>query len=265
VLSQVPHEPSQQSLSWLQLAPSCPPEVPPHVPSHVPHDWLLQQSESLVQPCPVEAQPQLPLVHAPLQHSSGELQLAPSCEPTCPPQVLSHVPQVTPPQQSLSVVQLPPEPEHGLPHIPPLHVRLPQQSLSLVQLSPVPRHPQVPLPLHTFGAQQSLLLVHAVPEPAQPQVLVLVSQLSAPQQSRLPVQPCPLVAHPHVLFTQSAEQQSDALEHELPSGLHIPPEPPSPVPPVPPLTHVRLVGSQRAAPQQSSSVVQSPPTPAHAG
>lgn len=231
----------------------------------MPHVCPLQQSPSLWQPCPVAAHPHVPSAHVPLQQSSGELQLWPSWEPEAPPHVLSQVPQLAPPQQSLSVVQLPPEPEQGLAQAPLVQTRAPQQSLSLVQVSPVPRHPQVPLPLHTLGAQQSLLLVHAVPDPAQPHVLVLVSQLSAPQQSRLPVQPCPLVAQPHVPFTQSAEQHSDALEQEVPSELQPPPAPPSPLPPVPPSTHVLLEGSHTAAPQQSSEDMQSPPTPAQAG
>jgi hypothetical protein len=169
-----------------------------------------------------------------------------------------------PPQQSLSAEQVPPAPAHALAHAPFVQTSAPQQSLSLAQVSPVPRHPQVPLPLHTFGAQQSALLVQAVPEPAHPQVEVPVSQARAPQQSPLLVQPCPLVAHPHVPFTQRAEQQSDGLEHELPSWVHdVEVVPPSS--PVPPSTHVLLEGSHVYEPQQSSEVVQSPPTPAHAG
>jgi hypothetical protein len=115
-----------------------------------------------------------------------------------------------------------------------------------------------------LGAQQSALLVHAVPEPAHPHVEVPVSQLRAPQQSALPVQPCPLVAQPQVLFTQRPEQQSPAAEHALPSCVHEEPVvPPSLL--VPPSTQVLLDGSHVYEPQQSSDVMQSPPTPAHAG
>ncbi len=185
----MPHEPLQQSLFWAQVAPSCEPEGPPHVLSQVPHVWPLQQSLSPAQPAPVIAQPQVPPAHVPLQQSLGELQLAPSPDPVVPPQVLSHVPQATPPQQSLLLVQVPPASEHGLAHAPLVQTSVPQQSPSLLHASPVPRQPQVPLPLHTFGAQQSALLVQAVPEPAHPHVEVLVSQLRAPQQSPLPVQP----------------------------------------------------------------------------
>jgi hypothetical protein len=119
--------------------------------------------------------------------------------------------------------------------MPPVHTRTPQQSLELVHVSPVPRQPHVPLPLHRLGAQQSLLLEHAVPEPAHPHVEVVESQLSAPQQSRLPVQPSPLDAHPQVLLTHSAEQQSEAVEHDVPSDEH------PPVVPVPPSS--RVLGS----------------------
>jgi hypothetical protein len=265
VLSQVPQVLLQQSLSWLQLEPSCAPDPPPQVLSHVPHVWLSQQSPSLAHVAPAAAQPHVPLAHVPPQQSVSELQLDPSWAPDVPPQVLSQVPHVAPLQQSLSLAQVPPELAHGLAHAPLVHTRVPQQSPSLVHVSPVPRHPQVPLPLHTLGEQQSELLAHAAPEPAQPQVEVPVSQLSAPQQSPLPVQPWPLVAQPHVEFTQSDEQQSPALVHALPSWVQ-PPEPPVPLSsPLPPLTHVLLDGSHVYEPQQSSDVVQSPPTPAHAG
>jgi hypothetical protein len=263
--SHVPQDPLQQSEFWEQAVPSCAPDVPPHVLSQVPHVWPLQQSLSPAHPAPVIAHPHVPLAHVPLQHWSGELQLAPSWNPVAPPQVLSQVPHATPPQQSLSLVQVPPAFEHGLAQAPLVHTRLPQQSPSLAHASPVPRQPQVPLPLHTLGAQQSALLVQAVPEPAHPHVEVPVSQLRAPQQSALPVQPCPLVAQPQVLFTQRPEQQSDAAEQALPSWLHVEPPvvPPSPL--VPPSTQVLLDGSHVYEPQQSSDVMQSPPTPAHAG
>jgi hypothetical protein len=86
VPSQVPHDPLQQSPSLLQLAPSCPPDGPPQVLSHVPH-VALQQSPSVAHPPPLAAQPHVPPAHVPLQHSLAEPQLAPSCEPTAPPQV----------------------------------------------------------------------------------------------------------------------------------------------------------------------------------
>ncbi len=203
--------------------------------------------------------------HNPLQQSLSCTQPSPSCAPDVPPHVLSQVPHATPPQQSLLVVQLPPTSEHWLAHAPLVQTSVPQQSPSLVHASPVPRQPQVPLPLHRFGAQQSALLVQAVPEPAHPHVEVSASQLSAPQQSALPVQPCPLVAQPQVPFTHRAEQQSDAAEQVAPSSLHVVPPTVPPSPPVPPSTQVLLVGSHVYVPQQSSDVVQSPPTPAHAG
>lgn len=229
VASHVPHEPLQQSASLAHPAPSGAPLGPPHVLSQVPHAPP-QQSESLAQLAPAPAQPHVPLAQTPLQQSLAVAQPAPSCAPSCPPQVLSHVPHVSAPQQSLDVEHESPELPHGLPHWPLLHTRMPQQSLLLVQASPVPRQPQVPLPLHTLGAQQSLLDEQAVPEPAQPHVDVPVSQLSAPQQSALLWQPCPPEAQPHVPFTQRPEQHSLALAQLVPSSLHdvVPPSPPEP-------------------------------------
>lgn len=230
VPSHVPHEPLQQSASVPQLAPSGEPLGPPQVLSHVPHASV-QQSDEVAQDPPVAAQPQVPPAQVPLQQSVPVPQLAPSGEPLWPPQVSSHVPQVSE-QQSPSVVQLPPVSEQELPHCPLLlQMRRPQQSLLLLHASPVPRQPHVPLPLHTFGAQQSALVEHEVPEPAHPHVDVPVSQLRAPQQSALPVQPWPLEAHPHVLFTHRPEQQSPAVLHDVPSSLQPVPVPPSsPVP-----------------------------------
>ena len=230
VPSQFPHEPLQQSASAPQLAPSGEPLGPPHVLSQVPQASE-QQSDELAQDPPVAAQPQVPPAHVPLQQSVPVPQLAPSGEPLWPPQVSSHVPQVSE-QQSLSVVQLPPVPEHELAHCPLLlQMSVPQQSALSPHDSPVPRHPHLPALLQTFGAQQSLLLEHDVPEPAHPHVEVPVSQLRAPQQSALPVQPWPLEAHPHVLFTHRPEQQSPAVLHDVPSSLHPMPVPPSsPVP-----------------------------------
>jgi hypothetical protein len=228
VLSHVPHDPEQQSLSCAQVEPSCDPEVPPQVPSHVPHVAPLQQSLLLAHPWPLDAQPHVLFTHWPLQQSVSVEQVSPSCPPDAPPHVPSQLPKSSAPQQSLLLWQLSPSLPHGFAHMPPVHTRTPQQSLESVHVSPDPRQPHVPLPLHTLGAQQSLLLVHAVPEPAHPQVDVVVSQLRAPQQSRLPVQPSPLDAHPHVLLTQSAEQQSEAVEHDVPSDEH------PPVVPVPP-------------------------------
>lgn len=148
-----------------------------------------------------------------------------------------------------------------------MHTSEPQQSLSLVHESPVPRQPQVPWLLHTLGAQQSELLLHDVPAPAHPHVPVLVSQLSEPQQSALLEHPCPFVAHPQVPSRHTPLQQSLPVEHELPSIAQppVPPTPPSPPPPPLLSTHFLLLGSQVYEPQQSSSVLQSPPTPAHAG
>jgi hypothetical protein len=197
-----------------------------------------------------------------LQHSLSLAQLAPLEAPEGPPQVLSHVPQPTPPQQSEALEHEPPGSAHALAHAPFVHTSEPQQSLSFVHVSPVPRQPHVPLPLHTLGAQQSALVVQAVPDPAHPHVDVLVSQLSAPQQSALLPQPWPLVAHPQVPLAQIAEQQSDALEHDVPSALH---ELDPPSPPVPLSTHLLVAVSHVPEPQQSSSVLQSPPTLAQAG
>ncbi len=66
-------------------------------------------------------------------------------------------------------------------------------------------------------------------------------------------------------FTHSAEQQSDAAEHEVPSSLQVVPPTVPPSSPALPSTQVLLDGSHVYEPQQPSEVVQSPPTPAQAG
>jgi hypothetical protein len=247
VPSHVPQVPSQQSESWPQPAPSCPPDAPPQVPSHV---------------------PQLPL-----QHSESWLQLVPSCEPDALPHVPSHVPQL-PLQQSESCPHPSPSWAHWLAHTLELGSQTsePQHDALSVHASPVPRHPHVLLVgSQTFGEQQSLSLLQVSPDPRQPHVEVFGSQSRAPQQSSLPVQPSPLEAHPHVPLTQSCEQHSDAEPHDCPSLVHPPPPLPLSSPPSSPedgATHVRLEESHRYAPQQSVELLagsQSPPSPAHAG
>lgn len=109
-----------------------------------------------------------------------------------------------------------------------MHTSVPQHSPSLLHASPVPRHPHVPWLLHTLGAQQSELLEQDVPAPAHPHVPVFVSQLSAPQQSPLLVQPWPLVAQPQTPFRHTPLQQSEPVEQESPSDAHPPPTPESP-------------------------------------
>jgi len=220
-LSQVPHEPLQHWVSLVQESPSGEPEGPPHVLLQVPH-VPLQQSELVRQPAPDAAQPHVPPVQVPPQQSLSSVHVAPFCAPMAPPQVLSHVPHSSAPQQSVLVAQVLPEFEHGLPHMPPLHTRSPQQSALLVQVSPVPRQPHVPALLQTLGEQQSVLLVHAAPEPEHPHVWVPVSQRSAPQQSPLLAHPWPLDAHPQVPSAHTPVQHSEAVVQRVPSGLHIP-------------------------------------------
>ncbi len=224
VLSHVPQDPPQQSLSWPQLAPSAAPDMPPQVLSHVPQPSPLQQSESIAQVPPLIAQPHVPLAQAPVQQSLSAVQLSPSWAPDMPPQVLSQVPHVGPPQQSLSdwqldpvvhggpqvpllqtkesalqqsasVVQLSPcSPQLGAAQAPLVHTDVPQQSLSSAQVSPVLPQPQVPPLVQMLGAQQSLLAVHEAPEAWHPQVMLVESQVSEPQQSLSAMHPCPLEA-----------------------------------------------------------------------
>lgn len=138
-------------------------------------------------------------------------------------------------------------------------VSVPQQSPSELHELPAAWHAHVLLDeSHRSAPQQSELLAHAWPTPLHAQVLLEGSQSSAPQQSPLDWQPCAARAQPHDPFTHCAEQQSDALVHGSPSSTHAPPPSAPPSPPLPP-PHVKVVWSQRRAPQQSKSVTQSLP------
>jgi hypothetical protein len=224
VLSQVPQLPPQQSLSCEQPSPSAAPDMPPQVLSQVPQAPP-QQSESRLHMSPASAQPHVPLAHTAEQQSVSCEQESPSCAPDTPPQVLSQVPQLVPPQQSLSVWHMDPvlhggpqvpllqtkpssaqqsvstmhvspsTPHEGFAHMPLAHTKVPQQSLSIMQVSPMLAQPHVPA-LQLFGAQQSLLCVHDAPAAAQPQVMALGSQVSPVQQGVAAAHAWPLVAQP---------------------------------------------------------------------
>jgi len=223
-----------------------------------------QQSESTAQVPPLSAQPHIPPAQVPVQQSLPAVQVSPSCAPEVPPQVLSQVPHVEP-QQSLSAWQVAPAPQGGpqtplvhtkasalqqsasvaqvdpwtphagAPQVPLVHRKVPQQSLSCAQAAPLSAQPQVPSDPQMLGAQQSLLAVQVAPEAWQPQVMLVVSQVSAPQQSVSAAQVWPLEAQ-------------------------VPPSPP----PLP-ARQVLLVASQVNPVQHAGAVgSQSPSCPAHA-
>jgi len=137
VLSHTLHEPSQHSLSCAHEAPTPAPEVPPQVLSHVPHVTAPQQSLSSAQPPPAAAHPHVPPAHVPEQQSPSAAHVSPSWLPDLPPQVLSQVPHVGPPQQSESTWHVAPT-LHGGPHTPAVHTKPSalQQSPSFMHASP---------------------------------------------------------------------------------------------------------------------------------
>jgi hypothetical protein len=169
------------------------------------------------------------------------VQLAPNSAPEAPPHVLSQVPHVVEPQQSVSMAQFCPVDAH--PHVLFTHWSL-QQSLFTAHVAPVcapeapphvPSHvpqlwplqqspelwhapptsvhgfAQTPL-LHTSTPQQSLELAHVAPVPRQPHVPVPLHTLGA-QQSLVLLQDAPEPEHPHVdvLVSQASEPQQSPL------------------------------------------------------
>lgn len=164
------------------------------------------------------------------------------------------------PQQSLSNVQLAPWSAQSDAHVFDVGSQrsVPQQSESEEQLSPWLWHAQVPSEPQRSEPQQSELALHELPACWQAQV-PSEPQRRTPQQSLLDPQVEPAKAQPQVPLTHKAEQQSSALLQASPSSVHAPASGDVGS------AHVNDVWSQRRAPQQSSSLRQSPAVPAHAG
>ncbi len=194
-----------------------------------------------------------------------------------PPQVSSQVPQLAPPQQSLSTAQVPPLMAH--PQVPPAQVPVqqslateqlepscapevppqvlsqvpqvapaPQQSLSAWQVAPVLQGgPQAPL-VHTkpSSAQQSVSTVQVAPtSPQEGAPHVPLVQVKVPQQSLSWVQVSPVSAQPHMPALQMlGAQQSLEAVHVAPEAWQV---------------HVMLVASQESEPQQGVLVEQAWP------
>jgi hypothetical protein len=142
----------------------------------------------------------------------------------------------------------------------PTHSRLPQQSEEVPQGCMAFAQPHVLVPgSQVKGPQQSWVLVQSSPTEAQPHMPV-APQTSPPQQMASVPQLWPTPAHAHVPPEQLPEQQSLAAEHGSASSAHA-----GPGSCIESSAQVRAVSSHRSTPQQSESVAQSLPVPAHAG
>jgi hypothetical protein len=255
------------------------------------HDSV-QQSLAVWHGSPVSAQPHVLFTHCDEQHVEASVQPFPSsvqvdCAVAQVDVLVSHTSR---PQQSASLPH--PALSAAQPHVPSTHRleqhseasrhdvpstlhwfthvllvvsqrSVPQQSALDVQSSPAARHPHVLVVVsHNRAPQQSALLEHGLPVSAQAHVLLVASQSRAPQQSALLVHPWKASAQPHVWFTHCDEQHCTAFMQVRPSSRQAPP---SLVPPSAPPVHVKVFWSQSSTPQQSKSVMQSLPWPAHAG
>ena len=126
------------------MSPACEHGLP-QVPLPGSHVRTPQQSSSLPQPSPLQAQPQVPSTHRAEQHSAAEPHVTPSSEQPPPPPPPSS-PDAPAPQVLLV----------------PSHRYTPQQSVESLagsQSPPMPAHAGWHVPLAQFSEQQSPLVL----------------------------------------------------------------------------------------------------------
>jgi hypothetical protein len=201
----------------------------PHVPPSPSQRSAPQQSEWFVHMSPVRAHPQIPLTHWPEQQSPASAHIIPSCVQDANgfTQFMLIGSQSKSPQQSKSVMQLPPTSAQAGAHVPLLQ-KLEQQSPlamqllpSAVQLGPPPSPPASPPPPPPSPPEPPEPHLPAVQVSEQHSAKLTQDALSGVHITLPPSPPPPSAEPPHLLFTQLWAQQSLFIAQLLPLGMQL--------------------------------------------